>query len=469
MRPSDWPTLWQVVAAGLEQADPTLFSLNAQVALRDLARGSSLDTPLETLSGKSVVIRTGDQLTAALALMELDGTARRIVLCPPDLTDEHLQIVASAAEADTLVTDGLGGGYLLPVIAQRVVCRPAIRPGPSERARRQQTEWVLLTSGTTGVPKLVSHTLATLTGVIKAGSSAGQPIVWSTFYDTRRYGGLQILLRALFGSASIVLSSAAESTADFLVRAGAHGVTHISGTPSHWRRALMSPLAHEIKPRYVRLSGEIADQAILDQLKAAYPGAGVAHAFAATEAGVGFSVDDGLAGFPARLITDGVGDVEMKIQDDSLWIRSPLVASRYLGLENKLSIDADGFIDTGDLVERRGDRYYFMGRKGGIINVGGLKVYPEEVEAVINRNARVRMSLVRGRKSPFTGAIVTADVMLTDQPGDPPLDEQGKEVLKREILEACQAALAVHKIPVSLRFVAELDIGASGKLARRNG
>ena len=78
--------------------------------------------------------------------------------------------------------------------------------------------------------------------------------------------------------------------------------------------------------------------------------------------------------------------------------------------------DADGFVDTGDIVELRGDRYYFVGRRGGIINVGGLKVHPEEVEAVINRHPDVRMSLVRSRKNPITGAVVVADVVLRRRP-----------------------------------------------------
>ena len=56
-----------------------------------------------------------------------------------------------------------------------------------------------------------------------------------------------------------------------------------------------------ISPEYVRLSGEVADQAVLDNLRAAYPHARIAHAFASTEAGVAFDVNDGLAGFPAEL------------------------------------------------------------------------------------------------------------------------------------------------------------------------
>ena len=64
------------------------------------------------------------------------------------------------------------------------------------------------------------------------------------------------------------------------------------------------------------------------------------------------------------------------------------------------------------MVELRGERYHFAGRRGGIINVGGLKVHPEEIEAVINRHPQVRMSLVRPKTSPITGAIVIADVVL---------------------------------------------------------
>ncbi len=465
---SDGLSLWEVVSGGLDQSDPILWGVDAQVALRDLIRGSSLDTPAEALLGRSVLIKTEDQLTAALALIELDGTARRLVLCPPDLAADHVLAVAAEAAVEAVVTDRPGADNATPAIEPRIVCRPEIAAADVHRAQRYQTEWILLTSGTTGAPKLVSHNLSSLTGVIKAGASPGPPVIWSTFYDIRRYGGLQILLRSLFGSASMVLSNAKETTGDFLVRAGVGGVTHISGTPSHWRRALMSPQAGNIAPKYVRLSGEIADQAILDQLSAAYPAAGIAHAFAATEAGVGFAVDDGLAGFPARLVEKGIGNVEMKIKDESLWIRSPLTASRYLGSENKLSIDAAGFVDTGDLVERRGDRYYFVGRKGGIVNVGGQKVHPEEVEAVINRHPRVQMSLVRARKSSFTGAVVVADVVL--KPGAEFLHAQEEaEAIKRQILDACHDSLAVHKVPASIRFVSQLEICTAGKLARRNG
>jgi acyl-CoA synthetase (AMP-forming)/AMP-acid ligase II len=330
---------------------------------------------------------------------------------------------------------------------------------------RVATEWLLMTSGTTGAPKLVVYDLSALTAAITAPGPADGAAIWGTFYDIRRYGGLQIFLRAVLGGACLVLSSAGEPVGDHLARLAQHGVTHLSGTPSQWRRALISPAIRGIAPRYVRLSGEIADQAILDGLRAAFPRATIGHAYASTEAGVAFDVNDGLAGFPAGYVGAIRDGVEMKVVDGSLRIRSSRTASRYAGGEPKLA-DADGFVDTGDIVERRGDRYYFAGRNGGIINIGGLKVHPEEIEAVINRHPQVRMSLVRRKQSPITGSIVVAEIVLKS-------DQQrtgARQIeLKDDILKLCREALPRHKVPAAISFVPALNVAATGKLLRQQG
>jgi acyl-coenzyme A synthetase/AMP-(fatty) acid ligase len=313
---------------------------------------------------------------------------------------------------------------------------------------------------------MVMHTLAGLAGAIKRGDTRDGTVVWGTFYDIRRYGGLQIFLRAIHDGGSLVLSDAKEPVGDFLSRLGRHGVTHISGTPSHWRRALMSPCARAMSPRYVRLSGEIADQAILDNLAAFYGTARIGHAYASTEAGVGFDVNDGREGFPAGMIGTP-GDVQMKVVDGTLRIRSPRTAFGYVGTGAAALADPDGFVDTGDMLERRGDRYHFAGRKGGIINVGGLKVHPEEVEGVINRHPQVRMSLVHPRKSPITGAIVVAEVVLREEPRADGCEAR-TGTLRSEILDLCRARLAQHKVPAMIRFVPALSVAASGKLERHH-
>jgi acyl-coenzyme A synthetase/AMP-(fatty) acid ligase len=234
----------------------------------------------------------------------------------------------------------------------------------------------------------------------------------------------------------------------------------MSGTPSHWRKLLMSGAAAGFSPRYVRLSGEIADQAVLDGLAQAFPGASVGHAYASTEAGVGFAVNDGREGFPASLIGGGRDGVEMKVADGSLRIRSKRAAHAYVGKHAAALTDGDGFVDTGDMVELRGDRYYFVGRRGGIINIGGLKVHPEEIEAAINRHTGVRMSRAKSRRSPITGAIVVADVVLA------PASAGREKEIREEILAQCRASLATHKVPAVIRFVEALDVTPAGKLAR---
>ncbi len=344
----------------------------------------------------------------------------------------------------------------------------AVAPVPGELSRRHShaTEWVLLTSGTTGAPKLVLHTLASLTSVLAQCAPAPGSALWSTFYDIRRYGGLQVFLRAMY-IGSLLLSAPDEPVGDFFARARTAGVTHISGTPSHWRRALMSGTTAALAPAYVRLSGEIADQAILDSLRAAYPRARIAHAFASTEAGVAFEVDDGLAGFPADLLRTADGEMQLRVMADTLQIRSPGNAVRYLGEEAGALRRADGFVDTGDRVELRGERYHFVGRAGGVINVGGLKVHPEEVEAVINSHPWVRMSLARARRSPITGAVVTAEVVLAEHVSGA-RERPADEALTQEILAACRRALPAHKVPTVIRIVPALEVSVAGKLVRPN-
>lgn len=444
----------------------SLSGPDASVSLGDLAWGSSLGGRLEELRGRSVLVATRDQLTAGLALIELDGIARRLVLCPSDLPLEFLPSVAATAGVDAIVSDEATSKPCIPGVRSSVTCSPKFTRADSDRNETAKTEWILLTSGTTGVPKMALHTMASLAGAIKRDNPPGDSVVWSTFYDIRRYGGLQIFLRALLGGASMVLSSAEEATRDFLTRAGERGVTNISGTPSHWRRALMSPFAHRIRPRYVRLSGEIVDQVVLDSLRAFYPDAKIVHAFASTEAGVGFDVTDGFAGFPASLLGKQGAEVEMKVEEGSLRIRSARNAASYLGSSAETLASDDGFIDTHDMVDLRGDRYYFIGRKDGIINVGGLKVHPEEVEAVINRHPNVQMSLVRRRNNPITGALVIADVVVKSD-SCPRVTEAGTQRLKSEILETCRRSLAPYKVPAMVRLVSSLDVTASGKLARR--
>jgi acyl-coenzyme A synthetase/AMP-(fatty) acid ligase len=443
-------------------ASGVLHGARGSVALDELIGRTAIDADVDRLRGRSLLLATPDPLTAAVALVELDGVARRIVLCPPGVPGAHLASIAATAAVDAVACGPEAVAAQIAALP-RVVVEPGRLRGTRAAATGASpaTEWILLTSGTTGVPKLVVHSLASLAGAIPSHGPLAGPLVWSTFYDIRRYGGLQILLRALVGGGSLVLADGDESIDDFLARAARLGVSHLTGTPSHWRRALMNPAAQALQLHYARMSGEIADQAIIDRLRSAYPLARVAHAFASTEAGVAFEVDDGQEGFPARLVGREDAAVALRVSDGTLRIRSARTALRYLDADAGELRDAEGYVDTGDVVEARADRFLFVGRRGGIINVGGLKVHPEEIEAVINRHPRVRMSLVRARRNPITGAIVAADVVRAD--GAPGADDGA---LRQEILDLCRGELAAYKVPATLRFVPSIDVTASGKITR---
>jgi acyl-coenzyme A synthetase/AMP-(fatty) acid ligase len=459
-------SLRERIAGAPPEPGAALEAWGQRLPLAELAAATGLEPRRAEFAGRSVLLRTTSQLGAAQGLVELDGLARRLVLCPPDLADEHLPAVLATADIDAILTDG--PDREMPDLGVPIHwLRPPTEPLATGDRPQAATEWLLFTSGTTGAPKMVIHSLASLTGAIQPRpSGAAAHMVCGTYYDIRRYGGLQALLRALVRGCSLVLCEASEPLNAQLERLARLGVSHLSGTPSHWRRVLMSSEAKAISPAYVRLSGEIADQSLLESLRAAFPQATVAHAYASTEAGIGFELEDGLEGFPNDLLGRSE-PVEMKVEDGSLRIRSPRAAAGYAGPAAPALTDAEGFIDTGDIVELQNGRWRFIGRRNGIINVGGLKVHPEEIEAVINRHPAVRVSRVRGRRNPIVGALVTAEVALADpQAASSP---ELESALRASILDLCRSLLAPYKMPATIRFVAGLALTAGGKVERSDG
>jgi acyl-coenzyme A synthetase/AMP-(fatty) acid ligase len=459
-------SLWDLTRRAAPLAGRFIAAPGERFPLCQIETGSILDASLEDLAGKTVILRTAKQLSAVATLLELDGVAKRLVICTPELTSEQVLQAADLAGANVLVSDNtaLFCGTLDRVLWVHGEPRPRSRD--ATRADTA-TEWVLFTSGTTGIPKMAMHTLQSLIGAIGSGPvtapGMARPKVWSTFYDVRRYGGLQIFLRAMLGGGSLVLSDPEDSTEAFLGRAAVEKINFLSGTPTHWRRALLSPMSQSITPEHVRLSGEVADQSILDRLAASYPGSHVRHAFASTEAGVAFEVADGQAGFPSEWIGQHRNGVDLAVRDGTLRIRSSRTARCYVGNPPPPLMEPDGYVDTKDLVTLRDGRYYFVGRRDGVINIGGLKVHPEEVEAVLHRHPIVTMARAHAKRSAITGTILVADVVLSQTRIT---DGRSTAGIETSILSFCRQELPPHKVPATLRIVDQLEMGDAGKLRR---
>ncbi len=391
--------------------------LLSAMLLRD--SGAALADPL--VSG-------GDIASALERMIALDGYASALFLVPED-ADEHVQM-------------------RVRTLAKKVT---VLEPG-------SETQWIMATSGTTGSPKLVSHNLRSLTRSLKINSEIGSKIRWALLYDPCRFAGLQVALQAcISGSVLLVPGSRDnEEVVDFLQH---ENCTSISATPSMWRKLLSSTSAKKLDMQQVTLGGEIADQKILQRLRLAFPEAKITHIYASTEAGVGFSVKDGLEGFPSEYLDQVPGrTVELKISTDGvLLVRGANLNQHYVDQPLALT-NQKGFIDTGDAVELRGKRVFFLGRANGSINVGGQKVMPEEVEAVLRDSQDILDVKVYGKPSPVLGSVVFADVV--------PLESCPHEELKKQLQEMCQRRLDAFKRPAVIRIVDDIELTGAGKVKR---
>lgn len=221
----------------------------------------------------------------------------------------------------------------------------------------------------------------------------------------------------------------------------------------------MAPEHERLSLKGLTLGGEIVDQHLLNALSRKFPEAQVIHIFASTEAGVGFSVKDGLAGFPASFLTDPPAGIQLRIKDGVLEIQNDILAPNHQNNEDRPS-ETQGWISTGDQVTICDNRVHFIGRTSGIINVGGNKVQPELVEEALNSHKAVSMSCAYAKKSPITGELVAADVVLVE----PGLNQKS---VRLELKAYLVDKLEPYQTPAAIRFVEALDTNASGKIVRK--
>src|ERR1700736_4326840 len=195
----------------------TISDARQTVSLTNILEQTCLVGPSGELSGRSVLLAVADQLISAIAMTEIDGVARRMLLCPRGLAADHSKTLIEDAEIDAIVTDQPARWADAEVYL--VVAARAPVPAAAKAKTRRATEWLMLTSGTSGVPKIVGHSLEGLTGaIVSDGPARGAPPVWATFYDIRRYGDLQILWRAIIGGGWMILSEPGESISDHVAR-----------------------------------------------------------------------------------------------------------------------------------------------------------------------------------------------------------------------------------------------------------
>jgi len=315
--------------------------------------------------------------------------------------------------------------------------------GPAESGRV-----TVLTSGTTGLLKLIPHNAETLNTFDRVRDLPGN--TWFLPYQIGSYAWYQMVSLGLFmPDQTLVPADFGDLAGSFQAALTRDGVTAISSTPTFWRHALMSideAVLSGAALRSISMGGEIVDQAIIDRLRALYPRAAIRHIYASSEAGAAIVVTDGLAGFPVSLTERTDRPIGVRVDGDRLFIRSPY--------SNRA--DGAGWVDTGDLVERRGDRFFFCGRAGNtMINVGGQKAFPPDIEAHLMAHPDVLWARVTARKAPLMGALPVATVVLKR-----PMPEAEAE---RMLTEHCEAGLAEYAVPRMWDFQDSVPLRASLK------
>jgi acyl-CoA synthetase (AMP-forming)/AMP-acid ligase II len=395
-----------------------------------------------------------DAVTVVALLSAAAAVGAEACVYPPADRAEPVHELADRFDHDVLVsarTDlGAGRTVLTPAELLTAPERPA---GPTAAGVRPL---LVLTTGTTGVPRGVRHDWSRVLRPFRSVAPAPEQR-WLLAYGLHQFGGLQLLLQVMAAGATLVAPTPRRPP-DGLAAMRAHGVTHASATPTYWR-FLLAELRADPEPapqlQQVTLGGEAVPGRLLTELELAFPGAKVSQVYSANESGSVRSVRDGRNGLPVSVLAENPdAEVALKIVDGELWVRSRIGMLGYHGEE---PIDPDAWRPTGDLVEVIGDRIHFRGRRSEIINVGGVKVHPLPVEERISAVPGVQLVRVYGRPNAVTGAIVAAEIV--PSPGSDP-DE-----LADRVRAAC-ADLADTARPRSIRFVDTLAT-TSDKISRR--
>lgn len=298
-----------------------------------------------------------------------------------------------------------------------------------------ETSWFFLTSGTTGMVKQIPRTLKSISRPVER--SLMTSATWGFLTDITRMAGVQVVIEALGRGENLVIPDRDTTLPTKITFMQEHGVTKFSATPSQYRQLLGLQAFSDMPLRQVTLGGEVADQKLLSGLRRAFPASKITHVYATTETGPVFSISDGRSGFDARQLTKPLN-------------RLVIGGDGELGVE---IFDSRDIHWTGDLVELIEGRYQFVGRSSSFINVGGSKVNPFAVEAVILAHPSVQDCMVKARGNVMIGELVEVDIVLIGE----------NDSIIKELRELCRGKLPRHAIPRFFNFVAELPRSHTGK------
>lgn len=395
--------------------------------------------------GKVVAVRADygpDSVTLMLALIE---TAN--IFVPFSLSGAEIDDKLEVAQVEHLFEFDQRG------VTQRATGRTAKHPLFERLRAAGHPGVVIFSSGSTGKPKGAVHDFTFLLNKFKVGKRTLRTV---TFLLFDHWGGINTLLYIFSNAGTVGMPGA--RTPDAVCRfIEQHRIELLPATPTFLTLILMdrSYETYDLSSlKTISYGTEPMPQSILAQLHRALPNVELKQTYGLTELGV---MRTRSRGSESLWLQVGGEDYQTRIVDGVLHIKAKSAILGYLNAP--WPFDVDGWYRTGDLVEQDGDWIRFVGRETDVINVGGQKVHPSEVESVLLEMENVIDATVYKASNPILGNVVGARLTLRE-PKTP-------EDVKRQVREHCRGRLDRFKIPVQIEIATELDV--TDRFKKRRG
>jgi long-chain acyl-CoA synthetase len=397
--------------------------------------------------GSSVAV-VGDYSPASLACL-LALAKRECILVPlsRESRDQHAAFFEIAELDHRIAIDADDQAQVTPMPYRRH------HPLLARLRAEGRAGLVLFSSGSTGHPKAILHSLPELLEKFRTPRHCFRTM---TFLLFDHIGGFNTLFYTMANLGTVV-APPDRGVASVCRAIERHRVELLPSSPSFLNLMLLAE-AHKTfdlsSLKLVTYGTEVMPERTLERLNEAFPGVRLQQTYGLSELGILRSKS---ASNHSLLVKVGGENYETRVVNGTLQIRATCSMLGYLNAPSPF--DAEGWFDTGDAVIQEGDYYRILGRQSEIINVGGQKVYPAEVEKVIAEIPEVADVVVSGESHLLLGQVVTATVEMHN-----PLSAVE---MKRRIAEHCRGRLQPYMIPAKVKVVTESVVNYRFKKVRR--
>jgi long-chain acyl-CoA synthetase len=361
----------------------------------------------------------------------------------------HREKFLAIAEVSLLLEVDEADEWVLSDLPQRLS-----NPLTLALSERQHPGLVIFSSGSTGAPKAILHDL---TAMLEKFRKPRQKKTTLTFLLFDHIGGIDTMLNT-FGSGGCVVT-VPQRTPELVARAiERHAVHTLPTSPTFLNLFVMSGVWEEFdlsSLKVIAYGTEPMPKSTLQRLHRLLPDVALVQTYGMSELGVLRSRSRDSESLWIKFTGE---EFQTKVVDGILWVKSATAMLGYLNAPDLF--DAEGWLNTQDAVEVDGDYLRILGRASDLINVGGQKVYPVEVETALLRLDNVQEVAVFGKPHPMMGQVVGARFNLKQQE---PLD-----LFKRRMIAFCREHLAKYQTPVFVELVGADQFGVRFKKLRHD-